>query len=81
LFGVIGIDYGDIADESVVLLHGLARSDKSLLVLQQVLETLGYNVVNHDYPSTKAPIEELVAQVGAAVDQCATSKVRFWPST
>jgi len=77
LSGVLSVSPGEITDESVVLLHGLARSDKSLAILQQALEAIGYNVVNHGYPSTKATIEELVAQVGTAVDQCATSKVHF----
>lgn len=77
LFGVLLVNPGEITGESVVLLHGLARSDKSMLALQQVLEAIGYNVVNHGYPSTKAPIEELVAQIGTAVDQCSTSKVHF----
>ncbi len=77
LFSALSVNPGDITDESVVLLHGLARSDKSLLILQQALELIGYNVVNHNYPSTTAPIEELVAQVGTAFDQCKTGKVHF----
>lgn len=46
--------------DCVVLLHGLARTPASMLVMQEALVGLGYAVVNHGYPSTEAPIEELV---------------------
>ncbi len=38
LSGILSVEPGDVADESVVLLHGLARTDKSLVVLQKALE-------------------------------------------
>lgn len=64
--------------DCVVLLHGLARSDASLLVMKAALEREGYSVVNSDYPSTVAPIADLVREyVGAAVDQCDAGKVNF----
>jgi pimeloyl-ACP methyl ester carboxylesterase len=64
--------------DCVVLLHGLARSDGSLLVMQKVLVRAGYRVVNADYPSTKATIESLIAgYVGPAVDECGAGKVNF----
>lgn len=64
--------------ECVVLLHGLARSDASLLVLEEALVRAGYRVVNHDYPSTKATIEALVAsEVGPAVAECGSDRVNF----
>ncbi len=47
--------------DCAVLLHGLARSSASLLVMEEALEGLGYQVVNLDYPSTEAPIDELAA--------------------
>lgn len=46
--------------DCVVLLHGLARSAASLLVMEEALEQAGYQTVNKGYPSTKAPIAELV---------------------
>lgn len=45
--------------ECVVLLHGLARTEASLLVMETVLRREGYTVVNHTYPSRTATIPEL----------------------
>ncbi|MEO9821486.1 MAG: alpha/beta fold hydrolase [Paracoccaceae bacterium] len=47
----------------VIVLHGLARSESSLLVIEQVLESEGYRVVRPGYPSTKATVEELAQAV------------------
>lgn len=49
--------------ECVVLLHGLARTEASFLVLDEVLEAEGYDVVRPGYPSTSAPVEELAEAV------------------
>ncbi|MCB1338998.1 MAG: alpha/beta hydrolase [Maritimibacter sp.] len=58
-------------DECVILLHGLARTPASMIVLQEALEGLGYQVVNLGYPSTQAPIEELVElALPPAVAEC-----------
>lgn len=66
------------AQDCVVLLHGLARSEASMLLMEEVLEASGYKVVNESYPSTRAPIEQLIAEVGAAAAQCGTSpRVHF----
>lgn len=51
------------AEDCVVLLHGLARSHKSMNKLEKQLQAAGYQTVNHGYKSTKYPIEELVQQV------------------
>jgi triacylglycerol lipase len=67
-----------VASDCVVLLHGLARSDASLLVMEKLLTGAGYHVVNTSYPSTKAPIEELIAgYVGPAVAACGDARVSF----
>jgi pimeloyl-ACP methyl ester carboxylesterase len=64
--------------ECVVLLHGLARSDASLVVMEQALTSAGYRVVNIDYPSTEATIEELVTRyVGPAVADCGAERTSF----
>lgn len=47
------------AKDCVVLLHGLARSSKSLLLLEWRLKREGYDTQNLDYPSTDATIETL----------------------
>ncbi len=49
--------------DCVVLLHGLARTQNSMMGLQAALEANGFRVVNHGYPSTDATIETLAATV------------------
>jgi triacylglycerol lipase len=51
----------------VVLLHGLARSEASFLVMERALVQRGYDVVNGGYPSTGATIGELTGVVDAAL--------------
>jgi triacylglycerol lipase len=63
--------------DCVVLLHGLARSEHSLTVMQAALEAHGYLVINEGYPSTESPIEELAAGVGTRVAQCGSQRVDF----
>lgn len=45
--------------EYVVLLHGLARSSKSMIPIQKALAEKGYGTCNIDYPSTDYSIEYL----------------------
>jgi pimeloyl-ACP methyl ester carboxylesterase len=62
----------------VVLLHGLARTEASLLAMQEALQLQGYRVVNAGYPSTKAPVEVLTeAYVTPAVAECGAERVHF----
>ncbi|WP_284326234.1 esterase/lipase family protein [Cypionkella aquatica] len=56
--------------DCVVLLHGLARTETSLIAMQAALEAKGHRVINESYPSTQAPIAELAAGVGWRVAQC-----------
>lgn len=57
--------------ECVVLLHGLARTSRSMKKMEKMLLTAGYSTVNLDYPSTKKEINELVSTVfTAGVDAC-----------
>lgn len=58
------------AADCVVLLHGLGRSPLSMVVPQLYLEHHGYLVVNHGYPSTSAPIQDLAPEVGKAIAEC-----------
>ncbi|MDA7965778.1 alpha/beta fold hydrolase [Ruegeria sp.] len=46
----------------VVLLHGLARTEASFTVMEELFEAHGYTVVRPGYPSTDLPIPELAAQ-------------------
>lgn len=45
--------------EYVILLHGLCRSSHSMKPMARALTRAGYHVVNVDYPSRTAAIEEL----------------------
>jgi len=49
-------------DDWVILLHGLARTNRSMVKLEKSLSEQGYNVINMDYPSTKHPIEFLAEE-------------------
>lgn len=63
----------------VVLLHGLARTELSFALMEAALVAEGYNVVRPGYPSTEAPVGELVARtLPDAIEACATDgKVDF----
>jgi triacylglycerol lipase len=62
--------------DCVILLHGLARKESSFAVMEEVLKLRGYKVVRPGYPSTKAPIEELVAQtLPGALKDCGEGTV------
>lgn len=75
---LLGFSTAARAADCVVLLHGLARSDKSLLAMQLALERHGFTVVNNGYPSTKATIAELAeTHVTPAVAQCGAARVHF----
>lgn len=53
-------DHSDM--NSVVLLHGLARSSGSMQKMQTALEAAGFTTCNIEYPSTKHRIETLVLE-------------------
>ena len=63
--------------DCVVLLHGLARSETSLLAMEKALQVQGFQVVNNGYPSTSEPIRVLAPKVGEAVAQCGAQPVHF----
>jgi len=48
-----------LANECVILLHGLGRTDRSMAKLNKYLKHAGFKTANIDYPSRKRPIEEL----------------------
>lgn len=59
----------------VVLLHGLARSEMSFALMEAALTAADYRVVRPGYPSTEAPVAELVARtLPDAVSACAPTK-------
>jgi triacylglycerol lipase len=71
LLAISGASASDKGPGCVVLLHGLARSENSLLKLEQNLKKNGFCVVNKGYPSRENTIEELsVNAIPAALDKC-----------
>lgn len=60
-----------LTDECVVLLHGLARTSRSMATMEAALESAGYRVVNQDYPSREQAIEQLAnVAIKNALDSC-----------
>ncbi len=58
--------------QSVILLHGLARSDRSMAKLERMLARHGYEVVNVNYASTRHNIERLASEaIAPALERCA----------
>jgi triacylglycerol lipase len=55
---------------TVVLLHGLARTHRSMRPMEDALAERGYRVVNLGYPSTTHTWEELVDTLGVALEVC-----------
>jgi triacylglycerol lipase len=53
--------------ETVVLLHGLARTHRAMSKLATALEAEGYEVINCDYPSRSADIQTLTTNLFATL--------------
>ncbi len=67
-----------VAAECVVLLHGLARSQYSMTVLEEVLEAEGYDVIAPGYRSTQAEIDKLAREtLPFAMRVCGETRVNF----
>ena len=66
------------AADCVVLLHGLARTESSFAIMEEVLRERGFDVVRPGYPSTKATVQTLVdITLPEAVADCGATKVHF----
>ena len=64
--------------DCVVLLHGLARTETSFLVMEEVLQGEGYTTFRPDYPSTELKIAELADEtLPFAVRVCGEDKIHF----
>lgn len=64
--------------DCVVLLHGLARTETSFALMEEVLEREGYQVVRPGYPSTEENILTLIVMtLPRAVDECGAQTVHF----
>jgi triacylglycerol lipase len=60
---LIGVGIPGWGEECVVLLHGLARTDRSMKDLATALADAGYTTVNLRYPSREKTIEQLAVEV------------------
>ncbi|MFO8127108.1 esterase/lipase family protein, partial [Yoonia sp.] len=77
LFGIF-TSSAAMAQECVVMLHGLARTEISFTPLQLVLEDEGYLVINRGYPSTTANIQTLVEDhLAEDVAACGDRRINF----
>lgn len=64
--------------DCVVLLHGLARTETSFVLMEQALKAEGFRVVRPGYPSTSETVEQLAAEtVPAAIEACGDDTVHF----
>jgi pimeloyl-ACP methyl ester carboxylesterase len=68
-----------MSQDFVILLHGLARSARSMRVMKLALERAGFGVINCDYPSTQHCIEFLANEaIEDALSHCPdTAKIHF----
>ncbi len=71
-----------VAEECVILLHGMARSARSMETMAEAIDAAGFTAINIDYPSREYPIEELAPMaVGKGLMLCeaagATEKTHF----
>ena len=60
--------------EAVVLLHGLGRTAKSMVYMEERLTVAGYTVYNYDYESRKNEIDYLVADLQEFLEDCCLQK-------
>lgn len=65
---------GSVKGQSVVLLHGLARSARNMLVLEWRLSRLGYDVCNVNYDTRVESISVAAEAVEASVAECLEGK-------
>lgn len=66
------------AQDCVVLLHGLGRTDTSFLLMEETLRNFDYKVVSETYPSMDGPIDQLIRHVDDSVALCGeAAKVHF----
>ncbi|QQG35793.1 MAG: alpha/beta fold hydrolase [Micavibrio aeruginosavorus] len=45
--------------DTVVILHGIARTNKSMIKIEKALRDAGYNAISITYPSTEKDVDEL----------------------
>lgn len=69
---------GPVRADCVVLLHGLARTDDSFLLMEKALVAKGFRVSRPSYPSTKATVSVLAQDVlPRGIAGCAGERLHF----
>ncbi len=67
--------------EAIILLHGLARTSRSMDKAAELLNAYGYQIINMDYPSRSADIGVLAQKyIAQALKQCdvrGVNKIHF----
>lgn len=64
--------------DCIVFLHGLARTEYSFAVMEQVMAAEGFDTVLPSYASTSADVQSLVADtLPDALSQCEGDKIHF----
>lgn len=58
------------AQDCVVLLHGLGRTESSFMLMKETLRATSFHVVNETYPSRDAPVQELIGNVTSSAAMC-----------
>jgi triacylglycerol lipase len=59
-----------LANECVVLLHGMGRTSYSMNAIEDSLAKEHYTVINNSYPSTEQDIQQLASVVGDGIAEC-----------
>jgi pimeloyl-ACP methyl ester carboxylesterase len=68
-------DQGLAGREAVVLLHGMARSSRSMNRMAKALVAAGYAVYSMSYPSTKKTVQQIAAEdLVPLLEKCQTTK-------
>lgn len=63
--------------EAIILLHGLARTSRSMNKADKLLAAYGYKIINVDYPSRSTDISSLAQQyIAQAVMQCDANSIK-----
>ncbi|WP_432741350.1 alpha/beta fold hydrolase [Methylobacter sp. G7] len=67
----------DKDSEAIILLHGLARTSRSMNKAGRLLAAYGYKIINVDYPSRSADISALAqTYIVQALKQCNTEGIK-----
>ena len=69
--GIRYLNSNSESNECVILLHGLARTNRSMQKIEAALKKAGYRVFNCNYPSRRHPIELLsITAIDQAIEHC-----------